>query len=189
MAKKKKNRKNKKKFYNKREFTNIFCGHCQLCLGAPTTCYDEIYKTSPKTFVEEIHPAIIEVKKWKSKQGTGLFFDPAQFRYAVCNFLAPHCGSDELKVNCEYLQGCHKEFIDQTKGDGGAAGLAHRRLTKKQKKQLRKTAKKKQKEKYIVKAYPTAFMSKNEAWKKVVKRMLSDGDNNRKQNKAEAGSV
>ena len=48
---------------------------------------------------------------------------------------------------------------------------------------------KKAKQKFIVKAYPTAFMSNDENWKKAIERILSDGDNNREQNKIEAGSV
>jgi len=193
MAKKKNKTRQKKKFYNKKEFTNIFCGACTLCLGAPTTCYDEIYKTSPHTFIKEIHAAIIEVKKWNGKRGEGLNFDPEQFRYAVCNFLGPYCGDEELKVNCDYLQSCWMSFRDQIKGEGGAEGLKHRYANKKDRQRylskIRNQKTKKKKEKYIVKPYPTAFMSKNEAWKKVIKRMLSDGDNNREQNKAEASSV
>jgi len=192
MAKKKKKTR-KKKFYNKKEFTNIFCSTCLLCTGAPTTCYDEIYKTSPHTFIKEIFPAIMEVKAWNTKRGKGLNFDPEQFRYSICNFLGPYCGAEEFRRNCEYLQGCWMSFKDQIKGEGGAEGLKYRFHSKKERrrylKKIRKQQNKKKKEKYIVKPYATAFMSNNEAWKKVIKRMTSDGDNNRKQNQAEAGSV
>jgi len=162
-------------------------------LGAPTTCYSEIYKTSPSTFIKEIHPAIMEVKKWNNKRGQGLQFDPEQFRYAVCNFLGPHCGSEELRRNCNYLQACWMDFKAQIDGEGGKTGLKYRFKSGKQRKkylkQIRGELSKKKAEKYIVKPYPTAFMSKNEAWKKVIERMLADGDSNREQNKTQAGSV
>jgi hypothetical protein len=194
MGKKKKNKGQKqKRLYNKKEFTNIFCGECLLCLGAPTTCYNEIYKTSPSTFIKEIHPAIIDVKKWNGKRGQGLQFDPEQFRYAVCNFLGPYCQDEECKRNCNYLHACWMAFKDQIGGAGGKEGLKHRFRNKRERKkflqQLRSQQKEKKKERYIVKPYATAFMSNNEAWKKVIKRMLSDGDNNREQNTTEAGSV
>jgi len=187
MGKKRKNKK-KKKLYSKKEFINIFCSECALCLGGPTICYNEIYKTSPSTFIKDIHKAIIEIKEWKYKRGEGLVFDPAQFRYAVCRNLADYCGSAEYGINCEYLAGCYKEFVDQIKGDGGNKDLKHRYSNKRQLKRNNKKAKKK-KDKFVVKAYPTAFMNDNENWRKVIKRILSDGDNNRKQNKIEADSV
>lgn len=178
---KRKKKKNKRKFYNKKEFVNIFCAGCEICIGDPTFCYSGIYKSSPSLFLTKVHEALKEVKDWNAKRGSfGL--DPAQFRYAVCNFVAKTMCHEKEFINCENFECCYGEFKDQVYGRGGKDLLKHRRQGKKQKKRNKK-------KKYVVKAYPTAFMSNNDAWKKVIKRILADGDNDREQNTAEAGSV
>ncbi len=180
MAKKKK-RKNKKKFYSKKEFVNIFCLKCGLCEGDPTFCYHRIYKIAPKLFVKEIYKAILEVKEWNQIGGVDWGMAPGHFRYAVCNKLAEHCQGDaDCAIICEHFETCFREFEDQVKGLGGA------RLSKRR---LKKEKRKKTKQKFIVKAYPTVFMSNDENWKKVIERILSDGGNNREQDKIEASSV
>lgn len=185
MGKNKKKKKNKKRtFYNKKEFVNIFCAKCSVCIGNPTFCYDNIYKSSPHLFLTKVHEALIEVKEWNSKRGGGLVFSPGQFRYAVCNNIAKDiCGDENFATNCKHLETCYKEFKKQILGHGGRDLLIHRRKINKKKKRAKK------KNKYIVKAYPTAFMSDNENWKKVIKRILIDGDDDKEQNKAEEGSV
>ena len=180
MAKNKK-KKRKKKFYSKKEFTNIFCSRCGLCDGDPTFCYNRIYKVAPHLFITEIHKAILEVKEWNQIGGVDWGMAPGHFRYAVCSKLSGHCQGDVKQAfACEHFETCFKEFEDQLKGLGGV------RLSKRR---LKKNKKKKAKQKFIVKAYPTAFMSNDENWKKAIERILSDGDNNREQNKIEAGSV
>ncbi|HUV84794.1 MAG TPA: hypothetical protein VMV86_03745, partial [Methanosarcinales archaeon] len=111
--------------------------------------------------------------------------DPAQFRYAVCHFIAEEqCDGKEFAINCEHIDACYREFREQIYGHGGKDLLPYRRgKSNKKKKKEGKAAK------YVVKAYPTAFMSDNENWKKVIKRILADGDNNREQDKIEAGSI
>ena len=179
-----KKKKKKRKFYNKKEFINIFCAECSLCIGNPTFCYDSVYKSSPHLFLTKVHRALIEVKEWNSRRGTGLVFDPAQFRYVVCNHIAKDvCGDENFDTNCEYFETCYREFKNQVLGRGGTDLLKHRRKNNKKKKRD------KNKKKYVVKAYPTAFTNDNENWKKVIKRILSDGDNDKEQDKVEKNSV
>lgn len=180
MGKKKKKKKNRRKLYNKKEFVNIFCNNCGICEGDPTFCYNDVYRQFPHLFLTKVSKNIQEVRDWnklKRMEGTSMFFDPGQFKYAFCHGLAEQqaCGIDV--VNCEHFGTCYELFKSQFFGK------------KQSKLSLRRKKKATKAKKYIAKPYPTLLISKDEKWEKFVKDTLSDGNIDREQDTVEASTI
>ncbi len=177
MGKKKGNKKNKKqKHYNKKQFIDIFCTNCNLCLHDPVNpffCYEESYRLNSKGFSTSCYKNLLAAGSWLSERGdTAVSMDVGRFEAIFCDSM---CES----YNCELLSSCYETFQDQIKGNGPQ---------EKERKNEKKGRKNKKKKRYVFKPYPTIFTSDSEDWKNKIEEILADGDNNRQQDKTEEGS-
>jgi len=177
MGKRKRNKKNKKRNrYNKKQFVDIFCTNCDLCLHSdadPFFCYEESYALNAKGFTNS-YKNLLKAKEWLQERGeTAANIDAGRFEVIFCDGL---CGSiaHSLLSGCELLTDCYEAFQNQIKGNS---------LQKKEGKQKRKLRRR-----YVFKPYPTTFTSDNEDWKNRIEEILADGDSDRQQDKIEESS-
>lgn len=174
LKRKKKNRKNQK--YTKHQFSEIYCPNCEICFHKPTNpifCYNELYKEDPKRFFRDCLTGLIDLKLELEKTGEDISIE--KFREVFChNF----CERDVDWPDCGVLTDCLRLFKGQING----------KAVDKSKKARHKRKHKKKKEKYICQPYPTVFTSDNEEWQAKIEEILSNGNNNREQNKIEESS-
>jgi len=176
MGKKKhsKNKKSKSR-YNKKQFVDIYCHNCGLCTNYPPDpmfCYEELYKTSPDKFLGSCFVGLLRMKREIENSGySGKDITMSQFHDIFCISFCE-------KESCEFIADCFRSFKSQI--NGRVKSKISIRKDRKKKKN-----KKNKKNQYICQPYPTIFTSDNKAWQIKIENILSDGNNNRKQNKIE----
>ncbi len=168
MGKRKRNKRNRNKNrYNKKQFVDIFCTNCDLCLHDnqdPFFCYEESYALNSKGFPNS-YKNLLKAKDWLRERGeSAADIDVGRFETIFCESLC-------TDTDCELLQDCYDAFQSQIKGNGP------------QKK------KRKQKKKHVFEPYPTIFTNDNEDWKNKIEELLSDGNSDRQQDKTEESST
>ena len=160
-AKKKKNR------FIKRQFLEIYCPNCELCLinpPNPTFCYEELYKTDQAKFFKECFGALIAFgRRLKESNGSAKDITLAQFNELICDTFC-----DDSK--CGLTKTCFRSFKNQISG--------------KKEKGKKNKVKGKQKQ-YICQPYPSVFTNECKEWKDKIERILNNGNNNREQDKVE----
>jgi len=182
MARKGKNKRKQKKF-SKRQFIEIVCSGCSVCqdIENPFFCYNTIYKSNPKKFVDVLKNLInIRNHLELSNQLVG-DLEVEEFAETFCD--TGIC-NNIFNVFCPTLPECHTMFKAQANSEGKTQSLKHKVAKFKQKVNARK------RRRYICHAYPTFFSSNNEKFKADIERILH-GDNIIKQdsNKESAGKV
>ena len=167
--KSKKNRKQKQ--YNKRQFVDIFCATCDLCLHDevdPFFCYQESHQQNPTGF-SNVYKNLLKVKDWLHERGiTATSIDINRFEAIFCYDLC-------TDADCELLDSCYEAFQNQIKGDSPPEGKGKQ--------------KKRPKKRHVFKPYPTVFTSDDEDWKNKIEEILADGNSDRQQDKIEEGSA
>jgi len=167
----KKNRKDKDK-YNKKQFIDIYCHNCGLCSinpPDPIFCYEELYNSDPNKFLVSCFAGLLRTAREMEDSGcSGKDITMKQFHDIFC---VPFCEEE----TCSFVSDCYHVFKDQIKG------------TIKSKVSIRKNRKKKKKKRgqYICQPYPTMFTNDNKEWQIKIENILSNGNNNREQNKVE----
>ena len=169
---KRKGRKRKKKnrLYNKKQFVGIFCAKCGLCIGDPTFCYTEVYRTDPKEFINNVFKRLLEIKKWNEDRGRSsadktILVDVEQFKYVFCKSLTRSCGLNIEHDHCDLINNCWRAFSNQVFG----AEATHAGRNKKRKKKKTK--------RYIIQPYPTLFTSDNDGWIAFVRELFNENIN------------
>lgn len=164
----KKSRKKFKYRYTKSEFKDIVCAHCGLCPKNtdPAFCFDEVYKKSPKLFMNTIYGKLVQ-HRWPIPSD----FDEVDDR--VENFFKKtFCDSNICEYNkyndgvCKQLEACVTKFNAQLQS-GSAISLSKPTKTKKKKG--------KKKPRYVVAPYPTFFCS--DGFETKVREILNGNDN------------
>jgi hypothetical protein len=168
---KKKNKKGKRKRYNKKEFVGIVCNQCCLCSATePSYCYEIAYKEDPDMFMSNVFPGLINYRSWLDKNNiSSLFMQTNHFREVFCH--SGICGADSKAV-CVRISDCYNAFRQQTSS-----------VAVKDRRKLRKEGQK------IFEPYPTFFISEDEGFRKEIEEILSDGDRNIEQNRSEGSST
>ena len=146
----------KKYKYNKSEFINILCKRCNLCKNTenPTFCYEFIYKSCKRKFIRKVFPKLLALKAKEKLSGIQICNYSSEdfkvmFKQTFCNMGV--CGKGI--ENCDNISRCTTIFRLQLYGI---------KSTTKPPFNNRKI-KKRKKDKYIVKPYPTFFTNiKNE---------------------------
>lgn len=146
----------KKRKYNKNEFINILCKRCDLCKSTedPAFCYNVIYKKCKRKFIQKVFPKLLKLKIEEKLSGTLICNYSSEnfeliFKQTFCN--SDICGKNI--ENCDNISKCTTMFKLQLYGIKSTTKLSFNN---------HKT-KKKNKNRYIVKPYPTFFTNiKNE---------------------------
>ena len=170
---KKKNKNKKNKFrYTKKQFIDIYCLNCDLCQvrpAEPIFCYEELYKTNPERFLECCFVGLIkEARELRESNSSSNDITLGKFRKLFCKSFCK-------QESCGIIVDCFNLFKDQVSGYGKKSNT---------KANIRKNKKEKQRKKYVCQPYPTMFTSDSEEWKTRIENILSNGNNNREQNKA-----
>lgn len=181
MGKRKRKRKKKQRSqkYTKIQFSEIYCPNCEICLAEPTNpvfCHGELYKDDPKRFFRDCLSGLIDLKQKLRETGSNSKdINIEQFREVFChNF----CQRGVDWPDCGMLTDCLRLFRGQING----------KMVNKAKMHRNKNRRRKEKQKYICQPYPTLFTSDNEEWQAKIEEILSNGNNNREQNKIEKSS-
>ena len=154
MAKKKKKRRAQKaKKYNKKQFVDIICRQCKLCTNPNASfCFVEMYKKSPREFMDTCYLNLLNVAEKRAKKGT---IEPL----SMDDFEDMFCKSAVCKnmnyFACGQLFYCYEAFKGQN-------------CTKKKGK--------KKKDSYVFEAYPTFFCSDDKEWQNTIKEILGNED-------------
>lgn len=163
----KRKRKNKQTKYNKKTFKNTVCSNCGLCESnaTPDFCYT-FYKDDPERFMSYIFRKLTALHHWP--QTFGVYISDIEndlFKQIFCE--SNICDNDIKEgEECPSLNNCIFEHRKQIYLNGfDAYGFPRNQSTpfitgKKGKKR-------KKKEKYIAKPYPTFFCNSTETEKEV----------------------
>lgn len=155
----------KKHKYNKSEFINILCKKCDLCKNTadPAFCYEIIYKNSKRKFIQKVFPKLLILKAKEKVTGIPICtYSPEDFKsmftQTFCNMGVCGKGIEE----CDNIPQCTTMFRLQLHGVKSTTKLSFNN----------RKVKKKKKNKYIVKPYPTFFTNDREDWKKEIHESL-----------------
>ena len=160
---KKKNRKNKRKKYNKSQFIEIVCQHCGICpkLWGPTFCYD-LYKRDPETFINKCYMELLRFRLLFDKDNLELKPpNMAGFKKIFC--YSGICGTS--RWDCPQEAFCFSNFMEQIGSEDKNILIQpgfHGRKNKK--------------EREVFVAYPTFFHSDNKEFKSKIEEILDDGN-------------
>lgn len=177
-------RKRRRHKINKSKFKSAVCSKCGLCSKGinPKFCFGFLYKKNPGKFMGNVLPKVLsqntylaEVMSLDPKSISTSMIAMSIFRAVYCTSgLCVGCDQEVSKVsNCivqfktQETQNPTYKMIQQTFGP---------KLTKKQRKALKKAKRAEAKKKHKPKV--TVFMSDNEEFRAEVKRLL---ENNHKQ--------
>ena len=201
MAKKGKNKKNKKKGkrvkknYNKKEFCEVFCPTCLICTHPQADfCYTEMYKHEPKPFINKVFHNLIDLQAAYDAMGKSMkSMSVEQFQNVICRTGICHNGDVYASASCDSSVECYRLFMRQL-GIGNAA-LIHeldaKDLIEFKNNQTKRTLisyvkkkKKKKKGRYVCASYPSFFSSDNEKFQTKVRKILyGDSDNQQDKDK------
>lgn len=155
----------KKHKYNKNEFINILCNRCNLCKNIldPAFCYEAIYKNSKRKFIQKVFPKLLVLKAKEKVTGIPLYAYnyedfKSTFKQTFCDMNVCGKGTEE----CNNFLKCTTMFRLQLHGIKSTTKLSFNNHK----------IKKKKKNKYIVKPYPTFFTNDREDWKKEIHESL-----------------
>ena len=174
--KRRRNAKRRQAHYYKGQFIDIYCPKCEICITQPANpifCYDELYVEDSHAFFRDCFSELVELKRDLEKTNTlSKDISLEQFRKVFCL----HFCKKEIEVYfCNFITDCYNLFRNQI----------HGRIRTKAQTYKNKKKRKKQREKYICEPYPTMFTNDNEEWQAKIEEILSNGNNNRKQDKIE----
>lgn len=159
--------KHKKRYrYTKQEFISICCNKCKLCDKgtSPDLCYSELYALQPKRFIKTVFKNLLEIRKFIDKNGylqshtkNNNYSKYLEYLFinAFCN--TNLCGKYNSAVTCENITSCMAAFRHQTKGYNLYTSVIDNRKSK----STVDKKKKKHKDRYVAKAYPTFFTNDN----------------------------
>lgn len=172
MGKKKYNKNKKgKNRYTKSQFLDIYCLNCDLCRIQPPDpifCYEELYKIDPNRFLESCFVGLMKAARGiRESNLSSNDITINRFRELFCE---PFC----KRNSCGLLLDCFNLFKDQINGRARSKANMHKNKKKR----------KKSRQRYICEPYPTIFTSDNEEWQLKIENILSNENNNRKQDKA-----
>lgn len=160
MAKKKKGKKKGKSTgtgkYTKKQFIGVICNQCRICkVHDPYFCYDNVYKTWSQGFISNTYPKLLKLRYFVKNSSLGRNYINRM------HFTDLFCGSEPCNNNngfdCNMSNQCFTHFRDQILGVNSN----------------NKAKPIKQDNQRVVKAYPTFFISGNEAFKKDVEDVLN----------------
>lgn len=144
------NKMSKKHKYNKNEFINILCKKCNLCKNIldPAFCYEIIYKNSKRKFIQKVFPKLLALKAKEKITGIPLYTHnfkefKLMFKQTFCDTNICGKGIEE----CDNALKCITMFRLQLHGVKSTTKILFNN------RKMRKKAK----NKYIAKPYPTFF--------------------------------
>lgn len=182
--------------YNKKQFVEIFCESCGLCdkKKDPSFCYVELYRHSPKEFVDAVWRNLSDVDKvYKSSGRSPTTMSVEQFQNIFCVTGLCDNGNMDICMLCDRLDDCYELFraqlgalplkgvkITQDTGTIIAPAVTGKTKTK------RYTAyqKKKRRKRVVYTSYPTFYSRQDTEFQEFIKRTLY-GNNNNEQNPGE----
>jgi hypothetical protein len=153
----------KKHKYTKHEFIDVCCSKCKLCDNgaSPDLCYSEFYTKHPKKFIKQIFKSLLETKQLiinkDSYPQTYAEHLKYVFKKAFCT--SNICNKYSKYKECNNIYNCLNTFRRQINGYP-TIGLC---IIKKRKKQ-----------RYIVKPYPTFFTNDSEVFREEIKKILDN---------------
>lgn len=169
----------KKHKYTRAEFINICCEKCGLCSPGtpPDLCYSELYVIHPKKFIKVIFRNLIEIRRLSNKNGnirlytenSNIEYLEYLFRRAFCS--ANLCGKYNASKQCENIIGCVAAFRRQVKGYN-SSGYYNIYKSVSPTKTIQKNKKKKNKQRYVAKPYPTFFTNGNAAFLEEINEII-----------------
>lgn len=184
MSKKSKQKKRRKGLYTRNEFKNICCEQCMLCAGEPnpTFCYDQMYSTSPRKFINNVLKELIEIKRTVIDEGHDISNNVD--RHAIVELILQQafCEVGVCDNNDIRCADCMITFSDQLENVGLSTTSSNPKKNKKKEKEIRE----------VYEPYPYFFCSPE--LRQMIDNMFGtikedlNGIDNSKQNTAEGSS-